>query len=531
MKRVIILAMLLSCCMGCSRKEEKRNLLPLSLSTEVRSLDPSIGIDSASQLIIKMLFEGLVTIDPSGDLVPAAAESYKLSSDRKTYTFTLRDAKWSNGMPLTAYDFEYSWKRVIGAAGKGSAVHNCYAIKNVQDIVHGKKSIDEVGVRALDEKTFVVELEHPTPYFLEMISTSSFFPVNAEVDKKNPNWMNGEKETFVCNGPFVLEKHKHNDEIVVLKNPSYWDRDQVKLTGIKVVIVKEGLTQLHMFEKGELAWMGKPLSRLPLDALPTLKKRGEITFVPSMGIYWYFLNTETFPFNNKKMRQAFAYAVHRKEITDHILQEGETPAFGILPKSLNVSTNPYFSDNDLELARKLFAEALVEMGISKEQLSPIILSYNSSEFHQRTAQIVQEQWQKAFDIRVVLQQEEWKVHYQNLTKGNFQIGGMGWHSWLRDPIYMMQTFRFRSDGVNMSRWENPTYKTLLDETETEIDVEKRRQKFFEAEKLLMDEMPIIPMYFTSICYAKKKGLKNVYVSELNQLDFKWAEYEEQKERR
>jgi oligopeptide transport system substrate-binding protein len=243
-----------------------------------------------------------------------------------------------------------------------------------------------------------------------------------------------------------------------------------------------------------------------------------------MGVYWYFVNTEAYPFNNKKMRKAFAYAIHRKAITDHILQEGEMPALGVLPKLLNVSNRPYFPDHEVNEARKLFQEALDEMGITKEQLPPITLSYNSSEYHQRTAQIVQEQWLKAFGIKVKLEQEEWKVHYQKLISGNFQIGGMGWHSWLRDPIYIMQTFRYRADGINMSRWEHPLYQSLLEATEHEVNKEKRRTLFYEAEKLLMDEMPVIPVYFTSICYAKKDGLKNVYISELNQLDFKWAEY-------
>lgn len=512
---------------GCSSKmneKDKKRLLPITMCSEVRSLDPSIGIDDASEIIIKMLFEGLVTIDLSGNLIPAAAERYEISPDLKTYTFFLRDSLWSNGSPVTAYDFEYAWKRIITGGARGTAVHNCRAIKNVKLFLEGKKSIDEVGIKAVDQKTFLVELEHPTLYFLEVIATSSFFPINAEVDKKTPNWMHSENE-IVGNGPFVLATHKYNNEIVVLKNPRYWDREHVKLEGIKIAIIEAGQAPLQMFEKNEVAWIGKPLSRIPLDALPALKKRGELICTPAMGIYWYFFNTEAFPFHNKKMRKAFAYAIHREEITGHILQEGERPALGVLSPSLGVSQEPYFSDYNLEGARKLFAEALQEMGITKEKLPAITLSYNASELHARTAQVVQSQWEKAFGIRVTLQPEEWKVHYQNLVKGNFQIGGMGWASCLRDPSYIMQTFRYRSDGVNMSRWENPTYQALLDATETETNREKRRRTFYEAEKLLMEEMPIIPMYFTSICYAKKKNLKDVYVSELNQLDFRWAEYE------
>ncbi|MBI2742655.1 MAG: peptide ABC transporter substrate-binding protein [Chlamydiales bacterium] len=507
-------------------KMEQAKLLPISFGTEIRSLDPRIGIDDKSQLVIKMLFEGLMTFDLQGKLVPSLAKSYKISGNMKTYTFTLRDCNWSNGEPITAYDFEYSWKRAITDTSKSLSIQNFYPIKNVRGFLKKEKSAEELGIRAVDAKTFVVELEHPTAYFLEAVATSSFFPINASLDQKNPDWINEVGPSFISSGPFTLEKHKQNDELVLIKNPAYWDQKNVNLPGIRIAIVKDPTTELSMFEKGQLAWVGKPLSRLPLDAIPSLKTRKELTSVPSMGVYWYFINTEAFPFTNKKIRKAFAYAINRKEITDHILQTGEEPALGVLPKNLGIHPSEHFSDNNLEEARTLLAEGLKELGITKEELGPIVLSYNSSEYHQQTALVVQEQWQKALGIEIKLQQEEWKVHYQNLVSGNYQLGGMGWNSWLRDPIYIMQTFRIRGDGINMSRWESPTYQRLLDEAEVEPDAQKRLHIFFQAEKLLMDEMPVIPIYFTSICYSKKSQLKNVYVSELNQLDFKWASLEE-----
>ncbi len=533
--KTALLFMCLFAFLGCSKndnsstssKKSSGDLLPISFGTEIRSLDPSIGIDGQSQVTIKMLFEGLMTFDLKGNLIPALARSYNISADLKTYTFTLRDCNWSNGEPITAYDFEYSWKKIIGGNGKGSSVHNYYPIKNVRSIIKGEKSVDEAGVKAIDAKTFVVELEYPAPYFLEAVATCSFFPVNAKIDKTYPEWVTQVGDLFICSGPFVLEKHKHNDELILLKNPEYWDAEHVKLPGIKIAIVKEANTQLIMYEKGELAWIGKPFSLLPPDAVPTLKNHHEFCFVPSMGVHWYFINTGIFPFNNKKMRKAFSYAIDRKKITDHVVQTGEEPAFGVLPKTLEISSVPYFSDNNLTEARKLFAEALQELGITKEQLPQIVLSYHTHEYHQRTAQVIQEQWENAFGIQVKLEQEEWKVHYQKLLSGNYQIGCMSWHSWLRDPIYIMQTFRYRFDGINMSRWENPQYQRLLDAAEQESNKEKRRAIFFEAEKLLMEEMPIIPIYFTSICYAKKNGLKDVYVSDLNQIDFRWASFEDQ----
>lgn len=504
--------------------QQTKKFLPISFSAEVRSLDPGVGIDDQSQVTVKMLFDGLMAFNLSGELVPALAERYEISSDGKTYTFLLRNAKWSNGRPITAFDFEYSWKKVIAANVKGSAAYNYYPIKNVHAVIKGERSLEEVGIKALDAKTFRVELEHPTPYFLEAVASSSFFPVCAEIDKSNPNWMSAVGKAFVCSGPFTLAKHRHNDELILVKNLSYWDAEHVKLPGIKIAIIKDATTQLNMFEKGQLAWLGKPLTRLPPDAIPHLKKRKLLNFVPSMGVYWFFINTEAFPFNNKKIRKAFAYAINRRDITEHVLGSGEIPALGVLPKEIDSEHAPYFSDHDLECARKLFEEGLEELGITRTTLPPIVLSYNIHEYHQRTAQVIQQQWEAAFNIKIQLQQTEWKVHYQNLLTGNYQIGGMNWYSWLHDPIYIMQTFRARADGINMSRWEDARYRVLLDAADQEMNTARRSEIFHEAEMLLMEEMPVIPIYFTTSCFVKQKELKDVYVSELNQIDFKWASF-------
>jgi oligopeptide transport system substrate-binding protein len=523
---------------GCSKAKESSSetgldadFLQISLAAEVRSLDPRYGTDDQSQHAIRMLFDGLMSFDLKRNLIPSTAKKYEISSDLKTYTFYLRPSKWNNGKDVTAYDFEYTWKKVINSTCKGTALHNYYPIKNVQAVLQGEKNIEDVGIKALNEKMLIVQLEHPTPYFLESLTNPCFFPVNAEIDKKNPNWAKQNGKAFVCNGPFYLKEHRHNNEILVLKNPSFWDAEHVRLPGIKIAIIKEPLTQLSMYQKNQLAWLGKPLHKMPLDAIPTLKRRGKLYHIPSLGVYWYFINTQAFPFTNKKLRQAFAYAINRQEITTHVFQEGETPAQGILPPGLEICSDAYFPDNCLEKARALFSEALQELGITKEQLPPITISYNSSEDHQRTAQVVQEQWHKAFGIKVNLEQREWKVHYQKLIDADFQIGGMRWDSFIRDPMYIMQTFRFRADGINMSHWEHQTYQDLLNRAEKEPDKEKRRQIIYEAEKFLMEEMPVIPVYFGTISFAKKKYLKDVYVSELYMIDFRRAYVDKKKDKR
>lgn len=531
--RIFVLIFSLVLAVGCQQKgpqKEGRNpssLLRVSFISEVRSLDPRVGIDYPSAFVTKMLFEGLMRMGPSGKVEPAIAESYTLSEDHKTYTFYLKGTEWSNGDPVTAYDFEYAWKQVINPhVGDSLGAQNLYPIKNTRAIIKGELPIEAVGIHALDEKTLQVELEHPTPYFLEVLTTSSLFPVNCNVDESSPNWANAEGEGFVCNGPFRLVRHRIDNEIVVEKNPAYWDAESVKMPGIHISIIKDPSTQLSLFEKNQLEWFGKPLSKLPLDAVEYLRKEDKIRFYDTLGLYWFFLNVESFPFNNKKMRQAFSYAINRKAITDFVTEGNEMPAMGVLPHYLASQEEPFFEDHNLSLALDLFQEALDEMGIKKEDLPPITVDYSDAPVHQRVAETLQEQWNKAFGLNIVLEKQDWKVHYGKLQNGNYQIGGMAWQSWLRDPIYIMQTFRDKADGVNMSQWESKEYQELLAATEEEIDPVKRKALFNRAEALLMDEMPVIPLYFTTIAYAKSDKLENVYLSELYEVDFRWAYFRE-----
>ena len=525
----IIHSLLLLCCGACQQTNvpASNKFLQLSIPREVNSLDPRYAIDCPSIFPIKMLFEGLMCIGLDGKVKHALAEKYEISKDRKTYTFHLRPSNWSNGDELTAFDFEYTWKKTIDPKLQTVGKHNFYVLKNAQAIVHGTLPVDALGVKAVDAKTLVVDLEHPAPYFLEVVATSSFFPINAKVDQENPDWATKSGKEFVCNGPFSLNIHKLDNEFIFVKNPSYWDASHIRLPGVKIFIIKDAMTQLSMFEKNEIDFIGKPLSRLPLDAISTLKKEGKIHYFPCAGLHWYFFNVESFPFNNKKIRQAFTYAVNRKDITDYVLQEGETPALGLLPPLLALQKEPYFKDNNSEVALKLFNEGLAELGITKKDLPKITLQCSSSfSVDHKIAVALQDQWQKVFDIHVALQQQEGKVYFSTLAAGNFQIGAISWVSWLRDPIYIMQTFRYRSDRVNSSRWENPQYQKLLEATEEEVDTSKRTQLFHEAEKILMDEFPVIPIYYMTVSYAQKKNLKDVYISELYDIDFRWSYFDD-----
>lgn len=498
--------------------------LHISFPCDVRSLDPRVGIDAPSCIAIKMLFEGLMRIGQDGKIEPGIAEHYEISTDSLTYTFYLRSAKWSNGDEVTAYDFAYSWKKIIDPkSGYNLGVQNLYPIQHAREIFKGELPIESVGIQVINDKILQVHLAYPAPYFLEMTASTSYYPIHSRIDKENPDWIHKSDHDFICNGPFLLESRKIENEIIVKKNPSYWDAQHILLPGIEIAIIKDMHTQLNLFEKNQLHWLGKPCTLIPLDALPHLKKQGILHFLETLGLHWYFINTEAFPFHNKKMRQAFALAVNRQLIIDHILQGEEKPACGILPHQIASQDTPFFKDHDIEKALCLFKEALDELGISKEELPEITINYTPLPVHLRIAETLQEQWNQIFGLHIKLEEREWKFHYEKLRKGNFQLGGMTWQSCLKDPIYLMQTFREKKDnGVNMSHWESKEFSALIDLAEKEPDLKKRKNLFNQAEKILMDEMPVIPLYFTTNIYAKSDRLKNVYVSELNEIDFRWA---------
>lgn len=523
----LILTFLILGISGCQKpgKSPKGRYLRLSIQSEICSLDPRMAVDAPSIFPQRMLFEGLMKTDLDGKVRPAIAQSYEVSEDLKTFIFHLRPTIWSNGDRLTAYDFEYSWKKILDPKTDSISAHNFYSIKNAKQISLGQLPIEEIGIHALDDYTLKVELENPIPYFLDMVATSSFFPINSKVDQENSKWSNQEGDKFICNGPFVLEKHRIDNEIILKKNPFYWDADSVKLPGISIAIIKDPTTQLSLFEKGELDWLGQPLSKISLDAIETLKSENKIRFINSLGLYWYYFNVDSYPFQNAKMRKAFAYAINRDLITKHVLQCNESPALGILSSSMTSNQPHYFDDNNKKLALELFNDGLSEMGITKQELPEITINYSATHINQRVAEAIQAQLTQVFELKIMMEPQEWKVHFDKLKKGNFQIGGSGWQSWLRDPIYTMQALRYKSDGINMTRWENKRYQELISAAEKEADRAKRLALFKEAESILMEEMPVIPIYFTTISYAKNEKLKNVLISDLNEIDFRWAYFE------
>lgn len=496
-------------CVACEKSPPEKKTLRLTYLSEANSLDPRYGYEIPANHTVKMLFEGLTRLSADHTVIPAAAESYTISPDGKTYTFKIRPAKWSNNEPVTAYDFEYAWKSVIDPRIPTQGTADFYPIKNVEAIVKGELPVDEAGVKALDARTLVVELAYPAPYFLELTATSAYSPVYAKVAEQDPY-----AEVYsIANGPFRLKKRREHHETLLEKNPFYWNADAVQLERIDISIVEDASTQLALFEKGKCDWLGKPFAKLPLDAVPSLTEKGMLDHFPERAVYWYFVNTQHFPYHHPKIRRALALAANRAEIVTHVLKEGEEKATSVNRE------HTYFEDANVAEACQLFDEALEELGLMRQTFPPVHLSYCNIETNHRIACALQQQWQQALSIEVKLDPQEWTTYYDNLSTGKFEIGGLSWHARISDPVYNLQLFKYADDRLNMSNWEDDTFQEILQAAQEEPDLTKRLALLEKAESLLMENMPVIPIYFLTMSYAKNPQLEGFCLSELNEIDF------------
>ncbi|WP_281869287.1 peptide ABC transporter substrate-binding protein [Brevibacillus parabrevis] len=498
----------------------KPQVFRANLTSEPSTADPGLAKDATSGAVVRATFDGLTRLDKDAKPMNSVASDVKISDDKRVYTFTIRDSKWSNGDPVTAHDFEYAWKRVLNPKLGAEYAYQLYYIKNAEKVHTGKAQATELGVKALDDKTLEVTLENPTPFFLELTAFYTYYPVDKKVAEANPNWAN-EAATHVSNGPFKMTGWEHKSKIVLEKNENYWDKDAVKLDRIEFAMIEDDNTALSMFDNNELDWAGQPLGGLPTDAIPSLKEAGKLVVHPKATMYWYKINTTKGPLKNAKIRKALAYAVDRQSIVDNITQVGQVPTMGMLPQSMIIKPEGYFRDNDIETAKKMLAEGMQELGVTT--LPTITMSYNPTDRHKKIAEAMQDQWKRNLGIDVKLAIKEFKVHLQDLHELNYEIGRLGWNADFNDPINYLEMFRDAKTGNNDTGWEDERYKELLKQSALESDPEKRKQLFAEAEQIFMDAMPVIPLFTDVDVWVQSDKVRGVQVDGLGFIDLKWAE--------
>ncbi|WP_025681416.1 peptide ABC transporter substrate-binding protein [Paenibacillus massiliensis] len=465
---------------------------------EPYTLDPAFASDTTSYWIIDNLYEGLYGYDKEGKVVEAAASNVDISEDGKTYTFTIRDgAQWSNGDPLTAQDFEYAWKRVLNPETAAYDPSSFYYIKGAEEYNTGKGKVEDVGITATDDRTLKVELKSPLSFFPTIAVGRAYLPVNRAVVEQNDKWA-AEAETLVGNGPFIVQDWKHNEEIVLGKNDSYWSKDLITLDTITFKMVQDSTTYYQMYKTGDLDL----ILSLPVDTIDQEKSNQEYLSHPSFSVYTYSFNVNEKPFNNKKIRQAFSYAIDREALANNVTKAGEVPAYGYVPYGTTAPSGKDFREEatvkyyeyNVEQAKKLLTEGLQEEGLT--ELPPVTFKYNTNDKHKKVAEAVQEMLKENLGVQVQLENQEWGTYIDTFKQKNFQAARMGWVGNYLDPLGVLG--HYTSDNSNnFTNWSNAAYDQLIQESTYEQDPQKRFTQLHEAEGILLDELPIMNLLFSA----------------------------------
>ncbi|MBO1002332.1 peptide ABC transporter substrate-binding protein [Pseudogracilibacillus auburnensis] len=499
-------------------------ILQLNNSEEPTSLNPSIGFDQLSWDPLNNLMEGLTRLDEGSLAAPGVAEKWDISDDKLTYTFYIRDdANWSNGDPVTAADFEYAWKYMLDPETASEAAFLAYVIKGGEAYNSDEGSVDDVAVKAIDEKTLEVILEAPTGYFLDLLTNPAFFPINHQVAEENPNW-HAEADSFVANGPFMLESWEHDKEMVFAKNEEYWDADAVKLDKVHFAMVNDTNTQYQMFESGELHTAG-----IPPELSDELIDGDNVYIGESGGLEFYRFNITKEPFQNKKIRHAFSSAINRDDIAEYVVKNKVEPAYGFVSPGFTTPSGEDFRDVngdlvsfDPEKAKQLLEEGMEEEGY--EELPPVVLNYNTSDLNKAVAETIQDMLKENLDINVTLENQEWGVYAEAQINLELHFSRSSFLNDYNDPVNLLESF-ITDSYMNRTGWSNEEYDALIAKGKSEADEEKRWEALFEAEKLLAEELVVIPIRFYNTVVLEADGVSGILRHPVGYFDLKYADVE------
>ena len=471
----------------------------------IKSIDPQIASSVEDSDAIRSIFEGLYDEDGSGNLIPAVALSHDLSEDKTTYTFHLRpEAKWSNGDPVVAGDFVYSWQRLVdpATASEYAWYMELMQVANASDIIAGKMPTSELGVKALDDHTLEVKILAPLPYFPKMLTHSSTFPTpKATIEKFGAEWT--KPENIVGNGAYILKEHILGEKIVMEKSPTYWDAANVIMSPVTGVTINDENAALTRYQAGEL-----DRTQVPAGQYPRLKAEfpDEAISTPYSCSYTYIINLAEGKGNEAlkdlRVRKALSYALDRDIVVNNILQGGQKPAYNWTHWAMNGFVMPsidYAGWTQAERDEKAKA-LLTEAGYGPDNPLKVTLNYNTSEAHQKIAVAVQQMWKQKLGVEMTPQNFEWKVHTDKMQAGDFEMARYAWCGDYNEASTFLDLFTGYS-GHNDGKYANAEYDKLMKDAKTMDDPNPNYTK---AEEFLAADMPMIPIYH----YAKVDMIKS-----------------------
>jgi oligopeptide transport system substrate-binding protein len=465
-----------------------------NVGAEPEYIDPGKCADVSGGMLITNLFAGLTQAHPQTlQPMPDIAYGWDASPDGLTYTFYLRDSVWSDGVALTARDFEYAWKRVLAPETSARYAMFLYPLKNGEAFNQRRAASSEVGVRALDDNTLQVTLENPLPYFLALTSFYTLMPVPRHVIERlereghNPElWTR--VANIVSNGPFRLAEWEFRQQMILERNGRYWDAGHVRLRRVRLLMVESMNTGLNLYEAGETDHIGQ--QNLPAEFLDHLAKYADFIQGPALATYFYWINTKQEPLDDVRVRQALSLAVDRDALVKYVTRGGQLASADLVPDGVAGYQGLGRPRFDPGRARGLLAEA----GYGPEHpLPPITFRYNTQEQHKQIAEAVQQMWKKHLKVDVQIENQEWKVYLKTLQATEFQLARMGWIGDYPDPNTFLELL-VTGNGNNHSNWSDPEYDALLRRANRTQDRAQRLAMLREAEAIAMRQAPLIPLY-------------------------------------
>ena len=503
-------------------------VLRVNWGSEPPDLDPQTTTDQVSFWIINAVYEGLVRTQPDGTTPKGSglAEDWTISDDELTYTFKLRDAKWSDGTPITAYDFEYAWFRAIEPETAAEYAYQFYHIKNAEKYNTGEiTDRSQVGIKAIDDKTLEVVLERPTPFFISLTSFITYIPAQKAAVEKFGEEFASAPDKMVYSGPFMIETWEHEQKLNLVKNPTYWDADTVKLERIEGDMITDNNTRINLYETG-----GLDLTGVPSEFLSKYKDSPEFGTAADATTWYLQFNMEDKYFSNENIRKAFVYASDRQSYVDNVLADGSIVAGGLTPPLLAGKDGKDFAENRGDLtypydpvkAKELFEKGLEEVGATKEQFEKeVTIVAGEGTWWSRTTQAFQQMWKDALGVEIPIETMTFAMRLERYNKKDYQISIAGWGGDYNDPMTFMDLF-VTNGGNNDAFYSNPDYDAYIRKA-MEGSGDERIDAMIEAEKLLARDVPIYPLFHPARVYVQREYVKGVARFAVGcDTEYKWA---------
>ena len=507
---------------------KKDGVLDINIASEPETIDPQLNTAADGAIMLNHLFESLIRWDDDGNgnavLKPGMAESWEVSEDGLTWTFKLRDAKWSDGKPVTAEDFVYAWNRLVDPKTGADYEYMLDMVKGYEE-----KKLD---ISAPDEKTFVVNLNVKCPYFEEICAFPAVMPVRKDIIEAHKTWTQ-DPSTLISNGPFKLEKWDHNSVLSMVKNEEYYDADSVKAEKLAFHLQDDQNAIYASYRSGDLDFVNS----VPQEEVKKLLDSKELKVKPYVGTYFVCFNTEKEPFNDPKVRKAFSLAIDRNFIVNQVTGQGQQAATGYVPAGVydakgadgddfRTTGGDYYSikdedyDKNVEEAKKLMEEAGFKDGEGFPQIEYL---YNTDENHKAIAEALQNMWQEKLGVQVSLQNQDWNVFLKERKEGNYNIARHGWIADYNDPMSFIDMW-LTGGGNNDAQYSNPEFDKFVKAAKATSDQNERMENMHKAEDILIGEDNVVaPLYFYTNSYMIKPNIKGMYYTPLGYFFFKSAE--------